>query len=175
MKQSGIDPLTTRWVDATLRATAAPQLCYSTNIINVHQLREEVCRDTRRTQHILLLNSLTLWLLDSSPYPHNSACKNVQSSSRLISFFPLFVWCITRLEPLASSLCVYLGETSSLGTAQICNIFVYSELTVLQNPSDLNACKYYGCGQRRASKLHVMQSTASVSIVKSVVFSHVCV
>lgn len=122
MKQSGIDPLTTRWVDATLRATAAPQLCYSTNIINVHQLREEVCRDTRRTQHILLLNSLTLWLLDSSPYPHNSACKNVQGSSRLISFFPLFVWCITRLEPLASSLCVYLGETSSLGTAQICNV-----------------------------------------------------
>lgn len=116
-----------------------------------------------------------LWLLDSSPYPHNSACKNVQGSSRLISFFPLFVWCITRLEPLASSLCVYLGETSSLGTAQICNIFVYSDLTVLQNPSDLNACKYYGCGQRRASKLHGMQSTASVSIVKSVVFSHVCV
>lgn len=116
-----------------------------------------------------------LWLLDSSPYPHNSACKNVQGSSRLISLFPLFVWCITRLEPLASSLCVYLGETSSLGTAQICNIFVYSELTVLQNPSDLNACKYYGCGQRRASKLHGMQSTASVSIVKSVVFSHVCV
>lgn len=63
-----------------------------------------------------------LWLLDSSPYPHNSACKNVQGSSRLISFFPLFVWCITRLEPLASSLCVYLGETSSLGTAQICNV-----------------------------------------------------
>lgn len=96
-----------------------PQLCYSTNIINVHQLREEVCRDTRRIHHILLLNSLTLWLLDSSPYPHNSACKNVQGSSRLISFFPLFAWCITRLEPLASSLCVYLGETSSLGTAQI--------------------------------------------------------
>lgn len=45
----------------------------------------------------------------------------------------------------------------------------------MYNSSDLNACKYYGCGQRRASKLHGMQSTASVSVVKSVVFSHVCV
>lgn len=115
MKQSGIDPLTTRWVDDLLHPQ--PRHSYVTVLILLMSINSEkkyVIREELNTSCCWTHWHCDFWILHHTLITLHVRMYRAHLASSL-SF-------LTRLEPLASSLCVYLGETSPLGTAQICNI-----------------------------------------------------